>query len=400
MTGTPHKFNHRHCPICGGDGTKPLFQQRFERLSMASPMDGYEVVVCTECGAGYADHIPTQAEFDAYYRDLSKYEDTAIEGERQPVDPRFREMAGLIQRFIPSRDARILEIGSASGGLLAALQDLGFINLLGADPSPACVRAALAFYGIPGLPSTLFTVPVPETRYDFLILTGVMEHIVDLDRAVAQFRRLLRPGGRVYLEVPDASRYDALQDAPYQEFSVEHINFFSSTSLANLMRHHGFGVVETGLTVRPLHEVACPCAYGVFEDTGVAEPLVHDSDTESGLREYIQGCQAEDERISAAIRGALAPGEKMLVWGTGTHTLRLLATGGLDVARIAAFIDSNSKYQGQQLHGLPVLAPGDLRRRPEPILISTRSRQREIFGQIVDELGLSNRVVLLYKQPN
>jgi SAM-dependent methyltransferase len=363
-------------------------------------MDGYEVVICTDCGAGYADHIPTQTEFDAYYRDLSKYEDSAVDGERQPVEPRFREMAGLIQRFIPSRDARILEIGSASGGLLAALQDLGFTNLLGADPSPACVRAALAFYEIPGFASTLFTVPVPETRYDFLILTGVMEHIVDLDRAVAHFRRLLRPGGKVFLEVPDASRYDALQDAPYQEFSVEHINFFSSTSLTNLMRNRRFRVVETGLTVRPQHEVACPCAYGVFENTDVTEALVYDPHTERGLHEYIRGCQAEDERICTAIRGALAPGEKMLVWGTGTHTLRLLATGGLDPTRIAAFIDSNSKYQGQQLHGLKVLAPEELRRRPEPILISSRSRQREILRQIVEELRLRNRVVLLYEHEN
>jgi SAM-dependent methyltransferase len=243
-------------------------------------------------------------------------------------------------------------------------------------------------------------VPVPETRYDFLILTGVMEHIVDLDRAVAHFRRLLRPGGKVFLEVPDASRYDALQDAPYQEFSVEHINFFSSTSLTNLMRNRRFRVVETGLTVRPQHEVACPCAYGVFENTDVTEALVYDPHTERGLHEYIRGCQAEDERICTAIRGALAPGEKMLVWGTGTHTLRLLATGGLDPTRIAAFIDSNSKYQGQQLHGLKVLAPEELRRRPEPILISSRSRQREILRQIVEELRLRNRVVLLYEHEN
>jgi SAM-dependent methyltransferase len=373
-----------------------LFSQRFEQLSTASLMNGYEVVTCTDCGAGYADHIPTQSEFDAYYRDLSKYEDIAVPGERQPVEERFREMAALIQSFSPSRDSRILEIGSASGGLLAALQDLGFSNLTGADPSPACVRAAQAFYGIPGFASSVFTVPIPEIPYDFLILTGVMEHIVDLGRAVSHFRRLLRPGGKVYLEVPDASRYESSQDAPYQEFSVEHINFFSSTSLANLMRRHGFRVLDTGLTMRPLHEVACPCAYGVFEDTAVTEALVHDSHTEPGLREYIRGCQVEDERISAAIRQALPAGEKMLVWGTGTHTLRLLASGGLDPTQIAAFVDSNSKYQGQQLHGLPVLAPQDLHQRREPILISSRSRQGEILKHIVSDLGLSNRVVRLY----
>lgn len=393
-------FDRRLCPICGSAKSTNLFRQRFENFSSACLMDGYEVVVCEQCGAGYADHIPSQAALDVYYRDLSKYEDTVSEGEFHAVEPRLRALAESIKRFIPSPGTRVLEIGSASGGLLAALRDLGFRNLLGTDPSPGCVRAAQIFYGIPGFASTIFTLPHPETPYEFLILAGVMEHIADLDRAVAQFRRLLKPGGRVYLEVPDASRYQPQQDAPYQEFSVEHINFFSSASLANLMRTRGFGVVETGLTIRPLHEMACPCTYGVFENVGVQEALIYEAETETGLRRYIQGCQAEDVRIREVIQGALAPGEKMLVWGTGTHTLRLLATGGLDTARIAAFVDSNANYQRQQLHGLRVLAPEEVWQCSEPILISSRSRQREIHEQIVGMLGLSNRIVLLYAQTN
>ena len=391
-------FDRRLCPICGSAQNRNLFRQRFENFSRACLMDGYEVVVCDQCGAGYADHIPSQAALDAYYRDFSKYEDTDSAGGFQPVEPRLRELAELVKRFIPSPQTRVLEIGSASGGLLAALRDLGFHNLVGADPSPGCVRAAQIFYGISGFVCTIFTVPHPETPYEFLVLTGVMEHIADLDRAVAQFRRLLKPGGRVYLEVPDASRYQPQQDAPYQEFSVEHVNFFSSTSLANVMRTRGFRVVETGMTVRPLHEMACPCTYGVFENAGVQEALIYDAETETGLRRYIQGCQAEDVRIREVIQGALAPGEKMLVWGTGTHTLRLLATGGLDPARIAAFVDSNANYQRQYLHGLPVLAPEQVGKCSEPILISSRSRQREIHQQIVGSLGLSNRIVLLYAQ--
>jgi SAM-dependent methyltransferase len=309
----------------------------------------------------------------------------------------LREAAGLIQNFIQSKDARVLEIGSASGGLLAALRDLGFRNLVGVDPSPGCVRAAQVFYGIPGFSASIFTMPDLEVGYDFLILTGVMEHIADLDRAVAQFRRLLRPGGRVYLEVPDASRYDPGQDAPYQEFSVEHINFFSSKSLGNLMRMRGFSIVATGVMVRPQHEVSCPSTYGVFEHVGGEGGVVYDADTELGLRKYILGCQAEDLRINSIIRTIVSPGERILVWGTGTHTLRLLATGGLDPMYISAFVDSNANYHNQKLHGLPVLKPEEVRQRSEAILVSSRGRQREIREQIVNQLGLSNRVYLLYE---
>jgi len=201
--------------------------------------------------------------------------------------------------------------------------------VLGSDPSPNCIRAARDRYDIPGLVGTIFTVPTPTQPYEFLILTGVMEHIRDLAQAIARFHELLEETGRVYLEVPDASRYAPRLDAPFQEFSVEHINFFSQKSLINLMHAHGFRVLETGNTVRPQHEVVCPCVFGVFERCHEPPALDPDTETEVGLRAYIDGCHMEDERICAVLRQALGPGENMIVWGVGTHTLRLLATGGI-----------------------------------------------------------------------
>jgi hypothetical protein len=93
---------------------------------------------------------------------------------------------------------------------------------------------------------------------------------------------------------------------------------------------------------------------------------------------------------------ALGPGEQMIVWGAGTHTLRLLATGGLDISKVACFVDSNPKYQSQRLQGVPVVPPGEVRNRHEPILISSRSSQRAIRNTIHDSLGLKNRLILLY----
>ena len=86
----------------------------------------------------------------------------------------------------------------------------------------------------------------------------------------------------------------------------------------------------------------------------------------------------------------------MIVWGVGAHTLRLLATGGLDPVKIALFADSNPKYQQRKLSGIPVVSPEELRNHPEPILVSSRSFQGEIQNQIRHSLGLPNPVILLY----
>jgi len=88
----------------------------------------------------------------------------------------------------------------------------------------------------------------------------------------------------------------------------------------------------------------------------------------------------------------------MIVWGVGTHTLRLLATQGLDPASVALFVDSSVKYQGQELRGVPVVSPEALRERQEPILISSRGFQNEIYHQIRNTMGLSNPVIMLYNE--
>ena len=86
----------------------------------------------------------------------------------------------------------------------------------------------------------------------------------------------------------------------------------------------------------------------------------------------------------------------MIVWGVGTHTLRLLANGGLDPSKIAVFVDSSPKYQNQELRGIPVVSPEQLTNRREPVLISSRGFQNEIQHQIQSGLGLTNPLILLY----
>jgi hypothetical protein len=392
------RFPQRPCPVCRGMSADVLFRQSFEQLSRVSLLSGYDVVICRGCGAGYADDIPPQPVFDDYYRDLSKYDYADRACSPPPAAARrFQETAAVLEQAIPSKAARILELGSASGQLLAILRERGFAKVWGADPSPGCVRAAESMYGIPGFAASIFDIVPPSEPYDFLILTGVLEHIRDLDRTVRQFDNLLKADGRVFLEVPDASRYAAALDAPFQEFSLEHINFFSGASLANLMRVRGFCCLQVGHTIHPQYEVSCPAVYGVFEksaEPGVIEP---DEETAPGLRSYIEGCRGEDEQVRHRIQQAVGASGRIIVWGVGAHTLRLLADGALDSERISLFVDSNPKYQNQKLRGIPVASPVELKDRSEPILISSRGFQAEIQSQIRGKWKLTNPLIVLYE---
>ncbi len=370
-------------------------------MSSGSLLQGYDVVVCAECGFGFADHIPEQAAFDAYYRDVSKYEHQDQGGQESKYDlARFEAVISVIKPFLPNYQMRILEIGCATGRLLSLLKQSGYKKVLGLDPSPVCVETAHKLYGVRVMANALSDVAIENQSIDFLILVAVLEHICDLSATLVQLWNMLSEGGRIYIAVPDASRYAQGEDAPYQEFSVEHINFFGPTSLANLMRASGFSQIFCRQSLMEAnYRTKNPAIQAIFKKDATnlsSIRAIPDTQTECGLMTYISQSRQFDNHIRRIIDDIASNGRPIIVWGTGAHTLRLLATSRLAQANIRAFVDSNPRYQGKQLNGLPIIAPVDLKERTDAIFISSRGFQSEIERQIRDDLRLQNEIIKLY----
>jgi SAM-dependent methyltransferase len=388
----------RNCEVCGCADREHIYSQRFVPIDGASPMDGYDVVVCKGCGFGYADGIPDQAAFDAYYRDLSKYEPNALIPASGRDNARFEEAAELVLDFA-QREARILEIGCADGTLLGILKRAGFRNVVGIDPSPACAEAAKRQHDVPVVVGSLFSAVVTEHSFDMVITMGVLEHIRDLGRAMARICSFLADEGTVVTGVPDATRLAAFPDAPFQEFSVEHINFFSLSSLANLLRRFGLGRIRADQRAVSLGGGAEePVIYDVSRRVPKLPPAQprFDASTGLGLVEYVRHCREMDRDLRNRIERLVSGSRPLVVWGVGTHTQRLLANTKLGDARIVAFVDSNPHYQGRTLNGVPIVSPEAARERSEPILVSSRACQAAIVRQIQRELRLPNELLTLY----
>ncbi len=387
----------RPCPVCGSLSRRLVFEQRFERVA-GSPITGYDVVVCGDCGMAFADGIPDQDTLAAHYREMSSYEYGQREGRESDHDrARLEIVARDFERFLPSRALRVLDVGCASGRLPACIKEHGYAHVMGVDPSPACAEAARRLYGIEVVVGTVEDCGLNERTFDAISLVGVLEHMVDLHRSLAGVARLLAAGGLVYLEVPDATRFADFPNAPFQDFSTEHINFFGPVSLDNLMGRHGFTRVEQirNSRVQSHASVMSNISAAYRFDGNAGRPLAHDRASEEGLVRYVESCRAEEARVAAAIAGLVDSGAPLIVWGVGTHTSRLLATSRLAQARIVAFIDSNVHYQNKELIGVPVLPPAALRTRGERVLVSSRPFQTEIAEQI-RAMGCPNELILLY----
>lgn len=448
--------NIRPCPVCGGVERTVMHRQRF--LDGGPLGDGYEVVVCRSCGAGFADGIPSQAGLDAYYAEQSKYTYDQADGAESPFDfARFEKIADQVVPFLTSREARILDVGCATGGLLAVLRQRGYGNLLGADPSPACAAAARRLHGVDVRGATLRQLADWTDRFELILLVGVLEHLREVAPAVETVTRLLTPGGLLYCALPDVTAFAECVNAPYQQFSVEHVNFFSPASLNRLLRQCGLaprrtwrwlvewreGVTDSvvsGIYFRaedaqgakgeaPRAEdlrsgrkkqradkrpqttdhgpkTSGPEAGGQKSEVGgrttagrlqsADGPLLpFDAETGPALEQYLAKCRAEDGAVLSVIDKLVRSQEPIVIWGAGTLTRRLLATTVLGQAAIAGFVDSNTALQGRSLAGRAILAPAALAGRSETIVIASRAFAKEITETIRGKLGMKNPMIAL-----
>ncbi len=397
MTTLP--FPIRNCPICGSGEKRVIFQQRFGTFSEGSLLSGYDVATCAACGFVYADGIPDQAAFDRHYAEMSKYEYAHSGGEVSPLDTRrFGEIAGLIERNLPDRSLRVLDVGCATGGLLAEMRSRGYANVSGLDPSPACGRFAREFYGIQVHEGTIFKNGLAGGAFDLIILVGVLEHVRDLLPALQGIGASLTEDGCIYAEVPDLSAFMDWPGAPYQEFSTEHIGFFGPKSLHHLFHRSGYRLLNMERVPRQFTKsTVMPSACGLFRrGVAAAGELPVDDETEPALLRYLERSAREERRVVDILSGLADERREIVVWGVGTHTLHLLETTRLAEVPIAAFVDTNANYHGKQLHGRPIISPQEMQKRSEPILVSSLAFQDEIVAFIRAELAMTNPLILLY----
>jgi 2-polyprenyl-3-methyl-5-hydroxy-6-metoxy-1,4-benzoquinol methylase len=149
---------------------------------------------------------------------------------------RLNRIAPLIRTDAP----RLLDVGSSVGCIVEAALDRGW-EAAGADVSEQAVQ----FCRERGLRCEQFdgrTLPFPDSSFDVLTSWHVIEHVADVEQALAEWYRVLRPGGVMALETPDASSpIVRLRGAKYRKFwAPEHSYTFTPRTLRAFVERAGF----------------------------------------------------------------------------------------------------------------------------------------------------------------
>ena len=190
-------------------------------------------------------------------------------------------------------------------------------------------------------------------------------------------------------------RFSSYITAPFQQFSIEHINYFSKYSVKNLLTKFLFKEIGVRQDENKLSSVIDPYLSVLSQKTNDKNSgIIKDDISGPGINDYVRKCLDVDIKMKKTLQDKLLNKNKIIVWGVGTHTQRLIGSG-LDISRVLYFVDSNVRYLGKRLKGIEIKSPRDIR-EDNPILISTCSCQKEIAYQIEKVLKLDNEVIKIY----
>jgi SAM-dependent methyltransferase len=348
----------RPCPLCAGSTVESLHPMRFALAAGSSLPGAYDVVACAHCGFTYADTPGTREDYERHYAERSRYEDAAFAtgAGQAPADRRRIDAVAdwLAARVPPESD--VLDIGCGAGGLLIALGARGFRKLAGIDPSPACV-AQLRAHGLTAWQGTLARLPDEAAGCGLVILSHVLEHVLDVRAALGAVRARLGRGARLYIETPDASRYCSRPFVPFYFFDSEHINHFDGASLAALAARSGLEVIAAADdTIEVEGDMAYPVTRALL---GLAAGAINAPARLDHLRDAVAAYVGESRRRTdhSALAALVAGGRPLALWGAGSQAQRLLADSPLAGVRFVAVLDRDRGKQGTSFAGCQVVAP-------------------------------------------
>jgi SAM-dependent methyltransferase len=144
----------------------------------------------------------------------------------------------LADRLDPSPGTRMLDSGAGVGGPAAWLAADRGVRSVCAEPMAAAVRASRRLFGLPSVVALGQQLPFADHSFDAAWCLGVLCTTSDKAGALAELRRVLRPGGRLGLLIFVA---DGALTPPLPEGN----EFPSEEELLGLLRDSGFALDDS-----------------------------------------------------------------------------------------------------------------------------------------------------------
>ncbi len=239
--------NLASCPACGSTVQKPWLSQEIAGVT-------FNLDKCGACGTGYVNPQPSPESLQSFYascghgsKSLTSFAAvmaSEVEFPNSTVDA--RRLVSYAQELLgpcPEGQAQALDIGSGYGFFSRAALDRGF-QVVAVNPARAENSIFQQLNGFEPIPLFFEAVDFGTEKFDLVILSQVLEHLLDPFDVLVKVRNLIKPGGVLALAVPnvDAILIKILKSKSSFLGLPGHIIHFSRQGLSALLRRAGFEV--------------------------------------------------------------------------------------------------------------------------------------------------------------
>jgi SAM-dependent methyltransferase len=205
--------------------------------------------------------------------------------------PDAREIA--LEAVAAATPLRVLEVGCGWGAFAVRIAEAASAEVVALDVSPRMVTLARE-RGVDARVGDVQALPFEDSAFDCVVANWMLYHVPDLDRALSEIARVLRPGGRLVAATNGIDHLAELWSLVGRDRRAEDAHFFSEDAETRLRRH--FERVER-------RDV---CSEITF-DTHAARGYISSSIAHAHLAEQMPGL---DEPLVATRRNTVFVAEK------------------------------------------------------------------------------------------
>jgi 2-polyprenyl-3-methyl-5-hydroxy-6-metoxy-1,4-benzoquinol methylase len=190
--------------------------------------------VCTKCSLGQLID-PIESRFF--------YTDYMTPSSNKP-NPHINSLLKIISKYIQF-DSKIFEVGANDGTFMDILQNYGFEQVSGIEPTKNTSRTAIK-KGLNILNDfftyNLATKSLQKEFFDLVISRQVLEHITNLKDFGMGLHHIIKDDGLLIIEVPDSEQI--ISNSDYGSLWEEHVNYFTIDTLTNYLNSIGFSIIK------------------------------------------------------------------------------------------------------------------------------------------------------------
>jgi SAM-dependent methyltransferase len=235
------------CPACGSSVRQPWLSKEVAGLK-------FDLDKCCTCGTAYVNPQPSAESLKAIYscfghgsKSLTSFDQVmASEAEfpNSTVDAqRMVSQAKKLMGPLTAGRPKALDVGSGYGFFSKAAREQGF-QVVAVNPALEENRIFKQLNGLEPIPRFFEEVDFGEDKFDLVILSQVLEHLLDPFQVLVKVRSLIKPGGVIAIAVPNV---DAILIKLFKSQSSflglpEHIIHFSRKGLSAILQRAGFEV--------------------------------------------------------------------------------------------------------------------------------------------------------------